>query len=87
VLLSVVPIALGHTVSISVVILLFLGFGQVIDRALTGRAAAMLLIAWALSHALHGHRQRLSVGMPTGFIGLGLWSFLMAAWTSCGQVG
>jgi hypothetical protein len=79
VLLSVVPIALGHAVSVALVLLLFLGFGQVIDRAFMSRAAAALLIAWALWHAVRGHRQRPRVGMQTGFIGLGLWSFLMAS--------
>jgi hypothetical protein len=79
VLLSVVPIAVGHAVSVALVLLLFLGFGQVIDRALMSRAAAALLIGWALWHAVRGHRQRLRVGMQTGLVGLGLWSFLMAS--------
>jgi hypothetical protein len=51
VLLSVVPIALGHATSVALVLLLFLGFGQMIDRTVIRRAAATLLIAWAIWHA------------------------------------
>ena len=42
-------------------------------------AAGVVLIGWALWHALYGHRQRLRVGMQTGLAGLALWSFLMAS--------
>jgi hypothetical protein len=79
VLLSLVPIALGHAVAVATVLLAVLALGLVLDHAMLMRAAAVLLIAWALWHAVHGHRQRLRVGMQTGLAGLVLWSFLMAS--------
>jgi hypothetical protein len=79
VLLSLVPIALGHAVAVATVLLAVLALGLVLDHAMLMRAAAVLLIAWALWHAIRGHRQRLRVGMQTGLAGLVLWSFLMAS--------
>jgi hypothetical protein len=79
VLLSLVPIALGHAVAVATVLLAVLALGLVLDHAMLMRAAAVLLIAWALWHAVRGHRQRLRVGMQTGLAGLVLWSFLMAS--------
>ena len=34
------------------------------------RRTAIVLIGWALWHAIYGHRQRLRVGMQTGLAGL-----------------
>jgi hypothetical protein len=79
VLLSLVPIALGHAVAVATVLFAVLALGLVLDHAMLMRAAAVLLIAWALWHAIRGHRQRLRVGMQTGLAGLVLWSFLMAS--------
>jgi len=79
VLLSLVPIALGHAVAVATVLLAVLALGLVLDHAMLMRAAGVLLIAWALWHAIRGHRQRLRVGMQTGLAGLVLWSFLMAS--------
>ena len=78
VLLSLVPIALGHAAAIAIVIFLVLALGVVVDHVLLGRAAGAVLIAWAVWHAAYGHRRRLRVGMQTGLAGLALWSFLMA---------
>jgi hypothetical protein len=79
VLLSLVSIALGHAVAVATVLFAVLALGLVLDHAMLMRAAAVLLIAWALWHAIRGHRQRLRVGMQTGLAGLVLWSFLMAS--------
>jgi hypothetical protein len=79
VLLSLVPIALGHAVAVATVLLAVLALGLVLDHATLMRAAAVLLIAWAIWHAVRGHRQRLRVGMQTGLAGLVLWSFLMSS--------
>jgi hypothetical protein len=79
VLLSLVPIALGHATAIALVLVAALAIGLVFDHVLAGRVAAVILIGWALWHAVRGHRQRLRVGMQTGLVGLGLWSFLMAS--------
>jgi hypothetical protein len=78
VLLSLMPIALGHAAAIALVIFGVLALGVVIDHAWLGRAAGTILLAWAAWHATYGHRQRLRVGMQTGLWGLALWSFFMA---------
>ena len=75
---SLVPIALGHMVSIGVVVMAVVTLGFVVDERLLEVAAGMVLIGWAAYHAVYGHRHRVRVGMKTGMIGLGVWSFLMA---------
>ncbi len=79
VLLSLLPIALGHATAIAVVVFAVLVLGLVIDRGMLSHVAGAILIAWALWHAIYGHRHRLRVGMQTGLAGLALWSFLMAS--------
>jgi hypothetical protein len=79
VLISLVPIALGHAAAVAVALAAFLMLGLLIDRAVLTWLAAGVLIAWALWHALYGHRQRLMVGMQTGLVGLFTWSFVMAS--------
>ena len=78
VLLALVPIALGHAVSVLVVVLVVLASGLVIDPGLVRRAAGLVLLGWATCHALYGHRHRVRFGMTTGMAGLAAWSFLMA---------
>jgi hypothetical protein len=78
VLMSLLPIALGHAASVALMVAAVLALGLVVEHAILMRLAAVLLIAWALWHALYGHRRRVRVGMQTGLIGLALWSFLMA---------
>ncbi len=75
---SLVPIALGHALSIAVVLAAVLLLGVVVDPWMVRRAAGVILIAWALYHWRYGHRHRVRVGMRTGFAGLTLWSFVMA---------
>jgi hypothetical protein len=79
VLLSWVPIALGHAAAVALVLVAVLALGLVVDTATLTRAAAAMLLGWALWHALRGHRQRLRIGMQTGLAGLALWSFLMSS--------
>ena len=78
VLLSLLPIAVGHAAAIAVVVATFLLLGMAFDQERMRISAATVLIAWAIYHSLYGHRHRVRVGMQTGFIGLTLWSFLMA---------
>jgi hypothetical protein len=78
VVLSLVPIALGHALSITVVMATVMLLGVVVDHRMVHMAAGVLLIAWALYHWLYGHRHRVRVGMRTGYAGLTLWSFVMA---------
>src|SRR5437016_2586665 len=79
VLLSVVPIALGHATAIAIVLAAVLLLGRVVDHVILGRVAAAILMGWAIWHAVRGHRQRARVGMQTGLAGLALWSFLTAS--------
>jgi hypothetical protein len=79
VLLALAPIALGHAAAIAAAIAAVLALGLVLDHGMLLRLAAVLLIGWALWHAIYGHRQRVRVGMQTGLLGLAVWSFLMAS--------
>jgi len=78
VLLSLVPIGLGHAVSIALVAAAFLILGAVIDVGAIRIGTGLVLIAWAAYHWLYGHRHRVRIGMTAGLTGLLLWSFLMA---------
>lgn len=76
--LSLLPIALGHALSIALVVAVVIVLGTMIDQRLLRMIAGALLLGWAAWHAFYGHRHRVRVGMGTGMAGLGLWSFLMA---------
>lgn len=78
VLLSLLPIALGHALAIAIVAGLMAGAGILIDPRMVRIACGILLIGWAIYHWRFGHRHRVRVGMQTGLMGLALWSFLMA---------
>lgn len=79
VLLSLLPIALGHAAAVAAVLLLVLLLGLVVTPRVLAGVAAAILIAWAVWHALRGHRMRVRVGMQTGLLGLAAWSFMMAS--------
>ena len=76
--LSVVPIALGHALSVAVLAAAFFWAGLTIDARIVRIGAGLVLIGWALYHWRYGHRHRVRFGMQTGLLGLGVWSFLMA---------
>ena len=78
VLLALLPIAAGHAVAVAVVVAAVVALGVLVDQRIIRLAAGALLIAWAIYHALYGHRHRVRVGMRTGMAGLALWSFMMA---------
>lgn len=78
VLLSLLPIAIGHALSILLVAAAFIAAGVLLDQRLVQIGAGLLLIGWAAYHQFYGHKHRVRVGMRTGQIGLMLWSFLMA---------
>jgi hypothetical protein len=78
VLLALVPIGLGHAVSIGLVAAAVLILGIAIDVGAIRVATGLILIVWAVYHWRYGHRHRVRIGMMTGFAGLLLWSFLMA---------
>ncbi len=76
--LSLLPIALGHALSVGLASAAFVWAGLVVDARALGIGAGVVLIGWALYHWRYGHRHRVRVGMQAGFAGLALWSFLMA---------
>jgi hypothetical protein len=78
VLLSLVPILIGHALAIGIVLYAAIALGLFIDERLLTKAAGLVLIGSALWHWFYGHRHRVRVGMQTGLIGLGFWSLLMA---------
>jgi hypothetical protein len=76
--LSVIPIALGHALSVAVFAAAFFWAGFIVDARLVRIGSGLVLIGWALYHWRFGHRHRVRFGMQTGLLGLGVWSFLMA---------
>jgi len=79
VLAALVPIVFGHVLSITAVVAAVLLLGLVVDQALLRHACGALLIGWAGYHTFWGTRHRVRVGMTAGFVGLAVWSFLMAS--------
>jgi hypothetical protein len=76
--LSLLPITIGHALSVAIVAGVFVWAGVMVEPHAVRLAAGVVRIAWALWHWLYGSRHRVRVGMQTGMAGLGLWSFLMA---------
>jgi hypothetical protein len=76
--LSLLPIALGHALSVAIVAALFVSAGVMVQPHAVRLVAGLILIAWALWHWRYGSRHRVRVGLQTGMVGLCLWSFLMA---------
>ncbi|WP_262271805.1 MULTISPECIES: hypothetical protein [Microvirga] len=79
VVLALAPIAIGHAAAVGAVLLVTILFGTVLDATLLGRCAGILLLVWAGTHMLAGHRTPVRIGMQTGLAGLALWSFMMAS--------
>jgi hypothetical protein len=79
VLISLLPIALGHAAAVAAVVAIALTLGLILDTTTLLRLAAVVLIGWALWHFMRGHRQRVRIGMQAGLLGLAVWSFLMAS--------
>jgi hypothetical protein len=76
---SLIPIAIGHLLSIALVAGATLALGLVIDRSSLLMVAGCGLILWALYHLAYGSRHQARIGMQAGFSGLMAWSFLMAS--------
>ena len=76
---SLIPIAIGHLLSIAVVAGAVLTLGVIIDRRSLLMVAGGGLVVWALYHLTYGSRHRARIGMRAGFTGLLAWSFLMAS--------
>lgn len=78
VMVSLVPIAIGHATSIVVVAVLLLVAGTLVPGNLVRIASGLLLLGWAAYHWRFGHQHRVRFGMQIGLWGLAVWSFLMA---------
>ena len=77
-LAALVPLAVGHALSIALVAGLFVWAGTLVPARWLLAAAGLLLLGWAGYTGLYGHRRRARFGMTVGLAGLGAWSFLMA---------
>jgi hypothetical protein len=76
--LSLVPIALGHALSVAAAALLLVVAGFSADAGIVRIACGLILVGWAGYHWRFGHRHRVRFGMQAGLMGLAGWSFLMA---------
>ena len=72
------PIALGHAISVGVVVALFAGAGVVLPLQLVKVVIAATLVTLGI-YRLWRHRHRRFGGMQVGFRDLTIWSFLMAS--------
>lgn len=86
VLVSLIPIALGHAAAIAVVVYAVIALGMAIDAATFRIVSGVLLIAWGVYHLTYGHRHRLRIGLRTGLVGLAAWSFVMATAHGAGMM-
>jgi hypothetical protein len=77
VLWALLPIALGHALSIAIVVTAVAALRVFVDLPMLQGASALLLFAFGLYRLLGRHRAR--GGMQVGFADLTLWSFLMAS--------
>jgi hypothetical protein len=75
---SLVPIAMGHALSIAAVATLLLATGLLVQGDTVRIASGVILLVWAIYHWRYGHRHRVRFGMQVGLLGLAAWSFLMA---------
>ena len=76
---SLIPIAIGHLLSVAAVAAAVLVLGVVIDRRPLLMVTGGGLILWALYHLAYGCRHPARIGMRAGLAGLLVWSFLMAS--------
>ncbi len=75
---AVIPIAIGHVISVAIVVGLTLWAAAALPHAVVHRAAAAVLFAFGAYRLLRLRHPRW-VGMRVGFWGLALWGFLMAS--------
>ncbi len=79
VLVSLLPIALGHAFAVALVTFAVVSLDRVVDRRTLSIVSGIALVGWAFYHWTYRSRHRVRVGMRTGMVGLAVWSFLMAS--------
>ena len=84
VLSAIVPLALGHLLSVALIAGAFVAAGGVIDSGALRQLAGLVLITWAIYFLVFGHRHRVRFGMTVGVLGLVAWSFSMATMHGAG---
>lgn len=77
--LSLVPISIGHAVSIVLVVVLVLAAGHLVSTSTLRFATATVLIVFGFVKLFTYYRHPRWVGMRVGMRDLFFWSFLMAA--------
>jgi hypothetical protein len=75
---SLLPIAIGHAVSIAAVAGLLIAAGYLVPHDQVRIGSGVVLLGWAAYHWRFGSRHRVRFGMQTGLVGLAVWSCLMA---------
>jgi len=75
---AVVPIALGHVISVAVIVLLAVVAAVSLPHVVVHGAAAAILLSFGAYRLVRSRHPRW-VGMRVGFWGLAFWGFLMAS--------
>ncbi|EKP95380.1 hypothetical protein [Thermaerobacter subterraneus] len=75
---ALLPIGLGHALSVGLVLALLWGARAVLPAVPLRYGVAALLVGYGLFHLFRSRHAGGRVGMQVGFAGLVLWSFLMA---------
>jgi hypothetical protein len=78
VLRAIVPLALGHILSVALIVLITIYVAAQIPHRAVHFAAAAILIAFGVYRLVRARHVRW-VGMRVGFSGLTLWGFLMSS--------
>lgn len=86
ILLSLIPIAIGHAAAITVVVFTAIGLGFAIDANTFRVLSGLLLVAWGVYHWFRGHQHHVHITTTTGLTGIGVWSFLMATAHGAGMM-
>ena len=78
VLISLIPIAVGHALAIALVVYTVTVLGAVINPKALRLLSGLALIGWGAYGLFYPHHHRVRIGLQTGLLGLAVWSFLMA---------
>ncbi|MBV8893011.1 MAG: hypothetical protein JO266_13765 [Acidobacteria bacterium] len=75
---SLIPLAVGHTIAIGVVVLTAVFLGRTLPLTIVRYSVAALLLGMGICYLVR-HRHMRWVRMQVGFRDLALWSFMMAS--------